>query len=61
MTPWDVLGWMLTVFFGIFLGVFAIGLMRSVREPRPTRCVCGSPRQPGTVHRTDGPCYLRED
>lgn len=37
MTPWDVLGWMLTVFFGIFLGVFAIGLMKSVREPRPRK------------------------
>ncbi|MFG3046294.1 hypothetical protein ACGFZR_15360 [Streptomyces sp. NPDC048241] len=24
------------------------------------RCACGEPTAPGTVHRTDGPCYVRE-
>ncbi|WP_435643830.1 hypothetical protein ACR9VJ_26245 [Streptomyces sp. H49] len=25
------------------------------------RCICGEPEAPGTVHRTDGPCYVAED
>lgn len=27
---------------------------------QPVKCVCGSPLTLGTVHRTDGPCFVWE-